>query len=393
MRQSERVVDVSARTRTATVRRVQRASGSLATRAVQRMEAELPWFATMPADHRSWIGLIAQAGIAAFAAWLRTPDAGTDLTGEVFASAPREMARAVTLEQTVELVRIAVQVVEEAVDDLAPEGAAGWLRDNVLRYSREIAFTVALVYARAAEERGAWDARLEALLVDEVLRGEPDDSLLSRAAALGWGSPPSVAVLVGTAPPGDAEAVIEAARRTARRDHTDLLAGVQGRRLVVLLGSPDPAASAAGLVTSFGAGPVVLGPTVRDLTEARASAAEALAALRAAPAWPEAPRPAAAASLLPERALDGDAAAQRALVEDVYSHLMALGDPLAETLSVYLETAGSLEATARVLFVHPNTVRYRLRRVAQECGLNPVLPRDAFVLRVALSLGRLGPRL
>lgn len=393
MRDSERVTDVPARTRSATTRRVSRASGGLSTRAVQRMEATLPWFATMPADHRSWVGLLVQAGISGFGEWLRAPEVAAQLTGEVFAAAPREMARAVSLEQTVEMVRVAVEVVEEAVDDLAPDGAEDWLRDHVLRYSREIAFTVASVYARAAEERGAWDARLEALLVDEVLRGEPDDSLLSRAAALGWGSPEAVAVLVGEAPDGEAEAVIDGLRRAARRDGVDVLAGVQGRRLVVLVGSADPAAAAPALAHSFAEGPVVLGPTVHDLTAARASAAEALAAYRAVPGWPDAPRPVAAADLLPERALIGDADARTALVEDVYMRLVAAGDPLLETVSVYTELAGSLEATARVLFVHPNTVRYRLRRATEECGLNPVLPRDAFVLRVALALGRLAPEL
>jgi len=33
---------------------------------------------------------------------------------------------------------------------------------------------------------GAWDARLEALVVDGVVRGEPADVLVSRSSALGW---------------------------------------------------------------------------------------------------------------------------------------------------------------------------------------------------------------
>jgi len=39
--------------------------------------------------------------------------------------------------------------------------------------------------------------------------------------------------------------------------------------------------------------------------------------------------------------------------------------------------------------VHANTVRYRLRRVAQLTGFAPTDPRGAFALRVALTLGRL----
>jgi DNA-binding PucR family transcriptional regulator len=41
------------------------------------------------------------------------------------------------------------------------------------------------------------------------------------------------------------------------------------------------------------------------------------------------------------------------------------------------------------MFIHPNTVRYRLKRVADLTGYSPANSRDAFTLRVALTLGRL----
>jgi hypothetical protein len=41
------------------------------------------------------------------------------------------------------------------------------------------------------------------------------------------------------------------------------------------------------------------------------------------------------------------------------------------------------------LFVHPNTVRYRLKRIADFTGRDPTTPRDAYVLRVASTVGRL----
>ena len=55
----------------------------------------------------------------------------------------------------------------------------------------------------------------------------------------------------------------------------------------------------------------------------------------------------------------------------------------------YLEQGSSLEATARLLFVHPNTVRYRLRRATELTGLTPAYGRDGFALWVATVLGRL----
>ncbi|MHB8796816.1 MAG: helix-turn-helix domain-containing protein, partial [Candidatus Nanopelagicales bacterium] len=54
-----------------------------------------------------------------------------------------------------------------------------------------------------------------------------------------------------------------------------------------------------------------------------------------------------------------------------------------------LERVTSLEATARALFIHPNTVRYRLRRIADLTGHSPTDARGAFTLRVGLTLGRL----
>jgi DNA-binding PucR family transcriptional regulator len=41
------------------------------------------------------------------------------------------------------------------------------------------------------------------------------------------------------------------------------------------------------------------------------------------------------------------------------------------------------------LFVHPNTIRYRLRKAADLTGCDATDPRDALVLRIALTVGRL----
>jgi len=371
------------------VRRLEGSMDALATAAVARMDEVLPWYRAMPAENRSWVNLVAQAGVAAFVDWFRHPDQPQAISADVFGTAPRELTRSVTLQQTVELVRVVIAVVEEQIEQIAP-GHEQELREAVLRYSREIAFAAAEIYAEAAEARGAWDARLESLVVDALLRGESDDSLRSRAAALGWGSNDSALVVVGQAPDAEPEAVVDDIRRAARAHRLDVLTGVQGDRLVAILGGPtDPMRATRHLVAQFGPGPVVIGPVVADLLGAGESAAAALAGLRAAPAWPDAPRPVLADDLLPERALSGDELARSRLVEDVYEPLLATGTALVETLAAYLEQTSSLEATARALFVHPNTVRYRLRRVAEVTGYTPSDPRHAFALRLALALGRL----
>jgi DNA-binding PucR family transcriptional regulator len=276
----------------------------------------------------------------------------------------------------------------------------------VLTYAREIAFSAAQVYARTAEARGAWDARLEALVVDSLVRGETEDSMHSWASALNWSSSPVVVVVgtigeeEGSADRGEAgngdigpEPLIEDLRAQARRARLDLLAGVQGNRLILVLGgTDDPIAAAERFAGRFGPGPVIAGPLVRDLRAASVSARAALAALHAAPAWPDAPRPTGADELLPERALDGDDDARAALISDVYEPLLGGGPALLDTLTTYLEQGSSLEATARLLFVHPNTVRYRLRRVAELTEYTPSVGRDGFTLWVAIALGRLAAR-
>jgi DNA-binding PucR family transcriptional regulator len=388
---SARTADARARV----VRQLERATGILATATIARMEDRFPWYRAMPADERSWVGLVIQAGIAAFVDWYANPgEDGPKVTADVFGTAPRELTRAVTLQQTVELVRVAIEVVEEMVPDMVGPDHAAEIREGVLRYSREIAFATADVYARAAEARGAWDARLEALIVDSVLRGEADEEVRSRAAALGWTEQGSVAVTVGRTPVHveDPEAVVDAIRRAARQAGYDVLTGAQGDRMVAVLGGVDDAIKAASAVAGhFGDGPVVVGPPAADLVRAAESARTAISGLRAAEGWPDAPRPVTADALLPERALAGDGHARRALVGDIYQPIVESGPVVVETLAAYLESGGSVEAAARLLFVHPNTVRYRLRRVVDLCGLNPTDARDAYTLRLALTLGRLFP--
>jgi len=374
----------------ASLRRLERSSGSLATQSVARMDETLPWFRSMPADQRSWVMLVAQAGIAAFVEWLRQPKRAPEITYEVFGAAPRALARSVTLQRAVALVRVTIEVVESQVEHLAAPGEEAALREAVLRYSREVAFAAAQVYASAAEDRGAWDARLQALLVDALVRGDPDEVLASRAAALGWAEIGPVAVVVGTPHPGDADALLDAVQRAARHAGIDVLAGVQADRLVVVLGGADDAAAAARtLLPVFGAGPVVVGHLATRLAVAGDSARAALSGARAVAAWPGAPRPVLAGDLLPERTLAGDAQARTLLSRDVYAPLLAAGVPLLDTLTTYFDGGATLEGTARAMFVHPNTVRYRLRRVTEVCGLSPLDSRDAFALRVALVVGRL----
>ncbi|MFG1699051.1 PucR family transcriptional regulator [Nonomuraea sp. NPDC049309] len=362
--------------------------GALGTAAMARMDEQLPWFRALSAEDRSWVGLVAQAGIAAFVEWFQHAGENRPTPSiEFFGTAPRELKRSISLQQTVDVVRVVVEVVEARTHELAAPGGEDQLQQAMLRYTRDVAFAAAQVYAREAEARGSWDARLEALIVDALVRGEVDDGLHSWAAALGWTSSP-VVVIAGNAPDGDPRAVIDGLREKGRRIGMDLLAGVQADRLIVIVGGASNANDAAKQVVSrFGVGPIVIGPEVPDLHAAARSARAALAGLKASCGWPDAPRPVHAEDLLAERALDGDADARQQLIENVY--LPLAGTPLLDTLATYLEQGTSLEATARLLFVHPNTVRYRLKKITELTGYQPTEGRSAFTLQVGLILGRL----
>jgi hypothetical protein len=379
------------RTKAQTLAWLRTISGELASATLKRLDDTLPWYGDMPPGRRSAVGLVAQAGITSFISWFDDPKSTPWIAADVFGAAPRELLRSVSLTQTLQLIRITVEVVEERVknDDDA-------LREAILKYSREIAFAAADVYARAAEQRGLWDARLEALVVDSILSGEYDNELPSRIAALGWNGHGEVCVLVGTAPK---MLDVDHLRRTARHLDADVLIGVQGSRLVLVIGRASPVklddevqplpflSIAEQLESGFGAGHLVLGPEVASLVEASRSAKAALAGFAVARSWRNAPRPTLADDLLPERAFAGDPLARATLINRIYKPLQAHSTDLLTTLWCYLDNGRSLEATARELFVHPNTVRYRLKRVSEVIGWDATGAREALILQAALIVG------
>ena len=145
----------------------------------------------------------------------------------------------------------------------------------------------------------------------------------------------------------------------------------------------DPSALAKALAPLFGPGPIVIGPSVPHLFAAGRSARAAISGHEAAPAWPQAPRPVRAEELLAERAL---------LTRIIKPLREAGGGHLLETAAAFLDYGLGVEGTARALFVHPNTVRYRLAGIAKTVGYDLHDAHDAQTVRVALALDRLAVR-
>lgn len=373
------------------LRLLQSQVGTLTSAVNRHLEEQLPWYRQLSTDERASLRLIAQRGIQGLVNWLEDPDhRSLTLVNELLGSAPSDLMRTVSLQRALQLVRSIVEAVELRLPAVVPAEAQQATLEAVLRYSRECAFAVADVYARAAESRGAWDSRLEALLVDSVLRGEPAEQIDSRAAAVGWRSADGVVVVVGDAPEQTDALFLSHLRRQCQRFAADAVVGVQGDRLVLFLGGVEGLeAGLERIMPRFGQGRVVYSRIDGPIGRAHECAEAAHSGYTAAAAWPQAPRPVAAEDLLPERALAGDDAARSVLREAVFAPLSTAGNGLMETVSAYIGGGHSLEAAARELFVHPNTVRYRLRRVSDVTGWDPMVPRDAYVLQTALAVGRL----
>ena len=205
---------------------------------MRKLDESLPWYRALPAEDRSWVGLVVQAGIPSFTSWFSDPDTPPHGAGEIFAAAPPELTRSISSQHTLQLVRA------DRRGGRGPQRparrarlGAGPARSGAARTHARSHSLRREVYARAAEARGAWDARLEALVVDALVRGEDDGALRSRVAALGWSGHGSVLVMVGSLGPAARRGP---GRRAApggpRARPATRCVGIQGDRLIVVLG-------------------------------------------------------------------------------------------------------------------------------------------------------------
>jgi DNA-binding PucR family transcriptional regulator len=374
------------------LRRLKQYSGRFSTEAVTAMQDRLPFFAELEASQRASVALVVQTAVVNFVEWMTNPDSDVNYTARAFELMPQDLTRRMPLRHSADMIRVTMEFFEEVAPLLArTDEQLTALTVGILKYSRDLAFSAAIAYADAAEARGSWDSRMEASVVDAVVRGDTGPELLSRAAALNWDTTAPATVVVGIPAPGRESQASQEVRDIASRHGRAALTDVHGTYLVAIVsGQLAQTDKVFGdLMDAFSDGPVVIGPTAPMLTAAYHSASEAISGMNAVGGWRGAPRPVLARELLPERALMGDASAIAALHTDVMRPLADAGPTLTETLDAYLDCGGAIEACARKLFVHPNTVRYRLRRIADFTGRDPTQPRDAYVLRVAATVGHL----
>jgi sugar diacid utilization regulator len=269
-------------------------------------------------------------------------------------------------------------------------------------YTHAINLAVAAAYMRESEALAAWRERGRRDLLDALLAGDADaDSLARRAESLGLrtGAPSLVVVAQAGEDPNAVRIAAQAlalgdAFVVPRHDEVTAVVPVYARRgpnevSAELARAADRLRRAHGIELRAGVSTVCAGAG-----EIARGYAEARRALRHVPA-------AGGATALEQVGLfdylaaGADAGAER-LVPDAARRLAAAdagqSGALAATLRAYADCDLNVARTAARLVVHPNTVHYRLRRVADMSGRDPRRFGDLVELLTALKLlARDGP--
>jgi len=219
--------------------------------------------------------------------------------------------------------------------------------------------------------------RLLERLVETLFDGSPPEVVEAAAAKADWTAPQTLtAVLV---PESQVRSVLNAVPSETLRAESD--------GLVLLLVPDVHGRTRTGLLTGLEGRGAVAGPP-RPWLEVRASyeRAERVRALGLGPDSEE---------HLAELVLTADESSLADLRARVLAPLEGLrsssADKLSETLRSWLLHHGRREAVAADLFVHPQTVRYRMGQLREVFGDRLEDPRSILELTVALGLAEAGP--
>lgn len=227
-----------------------------------------------------------------------------------------------------------------------------------------------------------------------LLAGLDDDRVVSLLNIIGWRGDFSCFAIGGEPAESLGATASAVSKAIADLGGEAPLIGTYGRYVLVCMrvqAAVSPEVACTSVSGAFSAAPLYLSPVRTGAQGASHALHETLFSLQAAPSLQHAPRPLRADDLLPERALLGDEIAREELYCNVYRvlHGEHADDPTFLTVSTFLSYGGSLELTAKELNIHPNTVRYRLKRAAETTGWAATDPRDAFVLNTAIAIGRM----
>lgn len=257
----------------------------------------------------------------------------------------------------------------------------------VFAFIDELSATSAAGHAEALATQDRARQRQLERLGRSLLDGASDDVLLAESERTGW-TPPSMLVAVLLAA-GRAHAV----RQLLDPDTLLLTENLpstlpESDSTAVLLVPADQDASRAHLLQLLRGVHAVVGPA-RPWRQVRASFARAVRAVEMVPATGE---PVDTEHCLVELVLTADSEAYHDLRERALAPLAELPPAtvtrLTDTLRSWLLHQGRRDAVAEDLFVHPQTVRYRMSQLREHYGDALADPRQVLELTVALALAR-----
>jgi len=257
------------------------------------------------------------------------------------------------------------------IDELSAESADGYAQEQ----------------SAAAGEAERRRRRLVRLLAQEPPASH--DQLRTAAQAAGWALPRAIAAVVAAEAEGE-ERADAIATRLARRLGGGALGAAIGGLSCVFLPDPDAPGRRRQVRAALGEDDAALGPTV-PWDEAAASLRRATATYRLLAAGRLPGGLAEADRHLPALLLAADPDVADALARSRLAPLTDLPDGprarLTETLRAWLDRPGQVQAVAAVLGVHPQTVRYRVRKLRELFGDALEDPERRFELALALRAG------
>lgn len=246
-----------------------------------------------------------------------------------------------------------------------------------------------------SSDASAAQHHIETIAFEALLHDISDDRVTSLLHILGWPEQFTCFAIAGTPASSFTTTRQTILRKVQDLGGSNVLIGSYRKTciaLIVIQSAVSPEITCTAVNHAFSEKkPLCLGPVRRNTAGAARAILGVVSGLKSAPAMQTLPRPMRADDVLPERALLGDADARDELYTNVYESLLSdnADDPTLITVSTFIHNGSSLDTTARELNVHPNTVRYRLKRAADTTGWDATNPREAYILQTAIALGRI----
>lgn len=235
------------------------------------------------------------------------------------------------------------------------------------------------------------ELRLQRDLVEDLLSGAEEDSLLARARALNYDLEQDHRVVLATADEDlDPDRVFHAVRVAAHDAEAGSLLAAHSDHVVLLANSVvDWEEFAAAVEERVGECRVAVSGCCGAISELPTGYDQARFALRLQRSLPGPERSIRFDDLGVFRILHqiGDPGPIRALAREWLEPLLAYDREndyqLVETLTQYFEHGGNYEETAEALYIHRSTLKYRLNRIREISGYDLTDPDTRFNLHLA----------